>query len=191
LAIPPAGRTWSIRLVTGAEFGPDPARWLLAPIREMGPLLASLKAPPIAASYLCMKPKGLMTQQEMQKVAQLKQQAPAFPAMRKLALRFRGILQGQDSVKSWLDDAHRSGLYGLRRFAYTVRHDLAAVRNATSERWSNGQNEGHITEEVVIRLTRTPCLTAEKWHEYKEGLKSYCCSCPAKGKQLKTGCSLK
>jgi hypothetical protein len=39
--------------------------------------------------------------------------------MRQLALRFRGILQGRDPAKldSWLDDAHRSGLYGLRRFA--------------------------------------------------------------------------
>ena len=87
--------------------------------------LASLKVPPIAASYLCMKPRGLMTAQEIEKVAPLKQTAPAFAAMRKLALRFRGILQGRDTAKldSWLDDAHRSGLYGLRRFAHTIRHD--------------------------------------------------------------------
>jgi transposase len=94
-----------------------------------------------------------MTELEMQKVAQLKQKVPIFAAMRKLALRFRGILQGRDSAKldSWLDDAHRSGLYGLRRFAYTVRHDLAAVRNAISERWSNGQTEGHINRLKTLK----------------------------------------
>jgi transposase len=115
--------------------------------------LALLKVPPIPASYLCMKPRGLMTEREMQKVAQLKQKAPAFAAMRQLALRFRGILRGRDPAKldSWLDDAHRSGLYGLRRFAYTVRHDLAAVRNAISERWSNGQTEGHINRLKTLK----------------------------------------
>jgi transposase len=118
-----------------------------------GASLVSLKVAPIPASYLCVKPRGLMTELEMQKVAQLKQKVPIFAAMRKLALRFRGILQGRDSAKldSWLDDAHRSGLYGLRRFAYTVRHDLAAVRNAISERWSNGQTEGHINRLKTLK----------------------------------------
>lgn len=115
--------------------------------------LASLKVPPITASYLCMKPLGLMTAQEIEKVTQLKQTAPAFAAMRKLALRFRGILQGRDTAKldSWLDDAHRSGLYGLRRFAHIIRHDLAAVRNAISERWSNKQTEGHINRLKTLK----------------------------------------
>ncbi len=118
-----------------------------------GASLVSLKVAPIPASYLCVKPRGLMTEQEMQKVAQLKQKVPIFAAMRKLALRFRGILQGRDSAKldSWLDDAHRSGMYGLRRFAYTVRHDLATVRNAISERWSNGQTEGHINRLKTLK----------------------------------------
>jgi hypothetical protein len=91
---------------------PGPCATALSADKGDGAFPTSLKVPPIAASYLCMKPKGWMTQQEMQKVAQLKQQAPAFAAMRKLALRFRGILRGQDSAKldSWLDDAHRSGL---------------------------------------------------------------------------------
>ena len=54
-------------------------------------------------------------------------------------------------LDSWLDDAHRSGLYGLRRFAHTIRHDLAAVRNAISERWSNGQTEGHINRLKTLK----------------------------------------
>jgi len=54
--------------------------------------------------------------------------------MLSLAMRFRGILRGVDVQKldQWLDDADRSGLYGIRRFARTLRQDLAAVRNAIS-----------------------------------------------------------
>ncbi len=109
--------------------------------------------PPIAASFLCMKPRGLLSEQEAKKVLQLKLSDPTFATMRQFATQFRGILQGRDPAKldSWLDNAHRSGLYGLRRFAYTIRNDLVAVRNAICERWSNGQTEGHINRLKTLK----------------------------------------
>ena len=81
--------------------------------------LAAMPVPPIAPSYLCLKPRGLMTSQELATTTELKRAAPAFATIRQLAMRFRGILHGRDpdKLESWLDDAHRSGLYGLRRFA--------------------------------------------------------------------------
>jgi transposase len=108
---------------------------------------------PIAASHLCMKPRGLMGEQELEKVAELKETVHGFAKMRELSMRFRGILKGRDAtnVDSWLDDAHRSGLCGMRRFAYTVRHDLAAVQNAITERWSNGQTEGQINRLKTLK----------------------------------------
>jgi transposase len=115
--------------------------------------LAAMRVPPIAASYLCLKPRGLMTRQELATTTELKRAAPAFATIRQLAMRFRGILHGRDpdKLESWLDDAHRSGLYGLRRFAYTIRNDLAAVRNAITERWSNGQTEGQINRLKTLK----------------------------------------
>jgi transposase len=109
--------------------------------------------PPIAASHLCMKPRGLMGEQEREKVAQLKATVHGFDKMRELSLRFRGILKGRDVAKldAWLDNAHRSGLYGMRRFAYTVRNDLAAVQNAIREHWSNGQTEGQINRLKTLK----------------------------------------
>ena len=100
-----------------------------------------------------MKPRGLMGEQELEKVAELKETVQGFTKMRELSMRFRGILKGRDASKldSWLDDAHRSGLYGMRRFAYTVRHDLAAVQNAITERWSNGQTEGQINRLKTLK----------------------------------------
>jgi len=61
--------------------------------------------------------------------------------MRGLATRFRGILRGKDPdrLDDWMNDVHSSGLYGIRRFVLTLRNDMAAVRNAISEPWSNGQ----------------------------------------------------
>ncbi|MCU1292561.1 MAG: transposase, partial [Bryobacterales bacterium] len=60
---------------------------------------------------LSMKPRGLLTEQEVEKMLQLKRSDPAFATMRQLAMRFRGILQGRDPAKldSWLDNTHRSG----------------------------------------------------------------------------------
>jgi transposase len=94
-----------------------------------------------------------MGEQELEKVAELKETVHGFAKMRELSMRFRGIFKGRDASKldSWLDDAHRSGLYGMRRFAYTVRHDLAAVQNAISERWSNGQTEGQINRLKTLK----------------------------------------
>jgi transposase len=48
-------------------------------------------------------------------------------------------------------DADRSGLYGIRRFARTLRQDLAAVRNAITEPWSNGQTEGQINRLKTLK----------------------------------------
>ncbi len=76
-----------------------------------------------------------------------------FATMRALAMRFRGILRGNDTAKldAWLHDAERSGLYCLRRFTRSLRHDLAAVRNAITETWSNGQTEGQINRLKTLK----------------------------------------
>jgi transposase len=73
--------------------------------------------------------------------------------MRALAMRFRSLLRGGDveSLTIWLHDAQRSTFYGIRRFAQTLTLDLAAVRNAITERWSNGQVEGQINRLKMLK----------------------------------------
>ena len=73
--------------------------------------------------------------------------------MRRLAMRFRGILRSKDIQKFgvWLDDAQQSGIYAMQRFARTVRRDLDAVTNALTEGWSNGQTEGHINRLKTLK----------------------------------------
>ncbi|MFL5282486.1 MAG: transposase, partial [Rhodopila sp.] len=72
---------------------------------------------------------------------------------RHLAMRFRGILRSGDIEKfdEWLRDAHASGLYGMPRFVRTLRQDLAAVQNAITEPWSNGQTEGQINRLKTLK----------------------------------------
>jgi len=75
--------------------------------------------------------------------------------MRRLAMRFRGILRGRDGRKldAWISDALVCGLHGMRQFALTLRQDIDAVRNAIAEPWSNAQTEGHINRLKALKRT--------------------------------------
>ena len=61
--------------------------------------------------------------------------------------------QGKDTDKLdvWLDDAQRSGIYAMQRFARTLRRDIDAVKNAVTECWSNGQTEGQINRLKTLK----------------------------------------
>lgn len=67
--------------------------------------------------------------------------------MRQLAMRFPGILRGGavQKLDRWCDDAERSGIYAMQRFAKTPQRDLGAVRNVLTLPWSNGLTEGQIS----------------------------------------------
>lgn len=58
--------------------------------------------------------------------------SPSFAAMRRLAMRFYGLLRGGDAAKfdAWLHDAHASGISAMQRSARRLSQDLEAVRNA-------------------------------------------------------------
>ena len=120
---------------------------------EIATVTAIPKGSPVTASIVCMKPRGQLTREEAEKVDSLKVSLPNFAVMRGLAMRFRGILRGDDPSRldSWLNDARATGLYGIRRFAQVLHRDIDAVRNAISERWSNGQTEGQINRLKTLK----------------------------------------
>jgi hypothetical protein len=103
--------------------------------------------------FLCIKPRGQLSQQEAAKVDWLKPVSPVFATMRQLAMRFRGLLRGRDSSKldAWLDDACATGLHSIQRLTHYLRHDIEAVCNAISESWSNGQTEGQINRPKTLK----------------------------------------
>ena len=109
--------------------------------------------PPIVAAALCIKPRGLLTEAQAVKVDQLKEISSDFATMGQLAMRFRGLLKGSDPepLDEWLREAANSGIHGMRQFAATLRRDLAAIRNAISAPWSNGQTEGQFNRLKTLK----------------------------------------
>ena len=62
---------------------------------------------PLTASALCVKPRGQMTARQVANVDALKAASAEFTAMRRLAMRFRGLLRGgkAEGLDAWLIDA--------------------------------------------------------------------------------------
>lgn len=108
---------------------------------------------PMVAASLCMKPTPTLTPSEAAKVGALKEASPSFVAMRRLAMRFRGLLQGGNPSKleRFLHDARRSGLPSMQQFARTLMRDIQAVRHAIAEPWSSGQAEGQINRLKTLK----------------------------------------
>ena len=128
---------------------------------------AKSPVPTIVASALCIKPRGLLTTAQVEKVDTLKATSTEFAAMRALAMRFRALLRAADTelLDSWISDAASSGIHAMRQFAATLRRDLVAVRNAILEPWSNGQTEGQINrlktlKRAIYRYYVAPATTA-------------------------------
>jgi hypothetical protein len=78
---------------------------------------------PIIAATLCIKPRGLLTPRQAEKVDILKQALPVFASMRSLAMRFRGLLRGNDpgALDDWIRDAIGCRIHTMQRFAAKVR----------------------------------------------------------------------
>ena len=140
----------------------SPAITTALPLRAIDPA-TGWAISPIVGAALCVKPRGLLTARQAAKVVALKSASPDFVAMRALAMRFRGVLRSKDlkRLDNWLDDAQRSGIYAMQRFARTLRHDIQAVRNAVAEPWSNGQTEGQINRLKTLKRAMYGRASAE------------------------------
>ncbi|HYZ40044.1 MAG TPA: ISL3 family transposase [Stellaceae bacterium] len=121
-------------------------------VRAIDPMTGR-RISPLTAAALCVKPRGDMTARQIVNVDALKAASAEFTTLRRLAMRFRGLLRGRTAEKLdiWLNDASRSGIYGIQRFARTLRQDIEAVRNAVLEPWSNGQTEGQINRLKTLK----------------------------------------
>jgi hypothetical protein len=133
------------------QEGPMPRKHqILEPVRdpETGHAIS-----PVIAAALCIKPRGKLTLEQARKVEVLKEGSPAFTTMRRLAMRFNGILRGRkaDPLPAWIDDAIETDLAPIVRFARTLNRDIDAVRNAIEMEWSNGQAEGQINRLKTLK----------------------------------------
>ncbi|HIC64856.1 MAG TPA: transposase, partial [Paracoccus sp.] len=132
------------------QGGPFREHQILEPVRdpETGHAIS-----PVIAAALCIKPRGKLTSDQARKVEALKEGSPAFTTMRRLAMRFNGIMRSRkaDPLPAWIDDAIETDLVPIVRFARTLNRDFDAVKNAIEMPWSNGQAEGQINRLKTLK----------------------------------------
>jgi transposase len=120
--------------------------------RLVDPATGNVIAPNIAA-MLCLKPRGQMTAKQGAKFDAMKAASSEFAAMRRFAMRFRGLFRSGNAsaLDDWLIGVGQSGIYGLQRFARAIKRDIAAVCNAMATIWGNGQTEGQINRLKTLK----------------------------------------
>lgn len=117
------------------------------------PIPSSTQVSPLVAAALLIKPGPQLTSRQQEKVDALKLACPDFARMRSLALSFRGILMNgkPESMDQWIADAAATGIHAMKRFARTLKQDIEAVKQAVSEKWSNGPVEGHVNRLKTLK----------------------------------------
>ena len=139
---------------------------LLSPWRSIPPVSSSTNnvavapvdppsrrlAPQVAAALLAKHP-GEFTGHQAQTVATLKANDPQIGTLRRFLLRFRGLLRGSSKAKlqQWMKEVENSGFGRLERFVQFLRRDEAAVENAVTMPWSNGQVEGQVNKLKALK----------------------------------------
>ena len=79
--------------------------------------------------------------------------APVFNEASALAQEFANIVKNRQSMQldAWLEKASQSSCSEMKRFAQGLCQDLAAVRNAVTMEWSNGQTEGQVNRLKTLK----------------------------------------
>jgi transposase len=105
------------------------------------------------ASWLIILDKEKLDDEEQAARSRLLEADPQVVTVDRLAQQFIQMVKERSGqgLDQWLLDAIDSGIKSLKSFANGLRSDLAAVRNALSMPWSNGQVEGQINRLKFIK----------------------------------------
>lgn len=111
------------------------------------------KVAPRHAAVLATRAPDQLTQEQRVLFEQLSSTCPELKLMRMLALDFRAALSSKDGnqMRDWIQNAIRSGIQSLVRFAFGLRRDMSAVIAAVESHFSNGQVEGQINRLKMIK----------------------------------------
>ena len=128
----------------------------LKPPRPSHPHLSTKTVVPWSAScgsWLLLKKKDELTEEDKQALDRMKQVDGKFAEACELGQRFTEMVQERQSeaLLPWLEDATSSGISALKQFVKGIKQDLAAVINALSIPWSNGQTEGQVNRLKLIK----------------------------------------
>jgi len=105
------------------------------------------------ASWLLVKQEEKLTDDDKAALERMKQADEKVAQAYTLGQRFAGMIRERqpESLLPWLEDVAKSGIDGLTGFAKGLKQDIAAVTNALSLPWSNGQTEGQVNRLKLIK----------------------------------------
>jgi transposase len=127
--------------------GPPPAgRPRTALTKPKGP-------PPRLVAALVVRRPERRTDEQRAYLKHLRAEDPAIARATNLAEDFLAMLRRREGnrLPAWLDAAAASGLDELARFAVKLRADQEAVQAGLTQRWSNGQTEGHVNRLKLVK----------------------------------------
>lgn len=115
--------------------------------KKIFPLSAS------SAAWLLVKPEDDLTEDDIQALERMKEVDEKLAEAYTLGQRFTEMVRERqpESLLPWLEDVGKSKISALVSFAKGIKQDLAAVTNALSLPWSNGQTEGQVNRLKLIK----------------------------------------
>lgn len=135
------------------QVGPTAERRILAPLRDPD---TGHAISPVFGAARCV-PWRKPTWEQARKVESLNAGSPVFATMRRLAMRFEGILRDRkaDSRPAWTRGTTDTDLAPIMRFARTLNRVIDVARTATEMPWSSGQAEGQINRPKALKRARS------------------------------------
>ena len=106
-----------------------------------------------SAAWLLIKPEEELTEDDRQSLEGMKEADEKVAQAHDLGQRFTKMVRERqpDSLLPWLKDVGKSKISALVSFAKGIKQDIAAVTNALSLPWSNGQTEGQVNRLKLIK----------------------------------------
>ena len=105
------------------------------------------------ASWLLVKQEDDLVDEDRQTLERMKEADEKVAEAYTLGQRFTSMVRERKSeaLIPWLEDVGKSKIDALTGFANGIKQDLAAVTNALSLPWSNGQVEGQVNRLKLIK----------------------------------------
>jgi transposase len=125
----------------------------LSPNSESTPNPEVVPWSPNRASWLLVSEEDELKEEDKQALERMKQADETVAEAYELGQRFTGMVRERESeaLLPWLEDVAKSKIDALTGFANGIKQDLAAVTNALSLPWSNGQTEGQVNRLKLIK----------------------------------------
>ena len=108
---------------------------------------------PRTAAWTVLRRAEKRTVESQALLAGVRGRSPTLNQAIELTAAFTSLVRGREAAQldPWLQQAERSAVPALQRFAKRLRADYGAVQAARSLDWSNGQTEGQINRLKTIK----------------------------------------